>query len=88
MHDAGWWEPAGRKAVHSPPVGAVPLAATLERPLPVSRCLGSKGGNGVEVAGHAIIIDVSAYHGAEPAALLRNRQVPTSQQLGFYFEQL
>jgi hypothetical protein len=54
----------------------------------VSRCLGSKGGDGVEVAGHAIVVGVPAYDGTEPAALLRNRQVPTSLQLGFHLEQL
>jgi hypothetical protein len=64
------------------------LAAAPKRVPPVSRCLGSECCNGVEVAGHAVVVGVTTHDSAEPAALFGNRQVSATLQLGFHLVQL
>jgi hypothetical protein len=56
--------------------------------MPEASDLGAKGAHSVRVGSHAVVRGVATHDSPEPSTLLRDGEVPASQQLGFHLAQL
>jgi len=82
------WQPPGHETACPLPVQRRALAATLKRPVPVPRDLGSESRDGVDVARHTVVGEVPMHHASQPAPLLRDGQMPSSHEFVLDFAQL
>src|SRR5712691_6969004 len=88
MTDMSLWKPMVDQPIHSFPGEARFLAATPERPVPVSRHLESKRLQRMTIHRHPVVTVVSDAHRLEPRSNVGNRLMHAPSQFGFHFLEL